>query len=813
MRVIRSRFFATVLVFLISIGVGFGQDLLNNANLSQVRVDQISDAELIKYRQQVAAAGLTEAQAEGIAISRGMQISEVTKLRQRLAFLSTGSSSNNTNNQGNTTTNQGIRSTTTDTNATVQVRPINPRIFGSELFTTTSLTFQPDIRIATPLNYELGPDDELNVTVYGLQEASHTARVTPDGTITLPHVGEIKVTGLTFEEASARIRARMATIYTSLRSGASKLGLSLAKIRSIRVTILGATKPGTYTVSSLSTLFNVLYLAGGPSENGSYRSIELIRNNKVDRVVDLYTFLTTGSDADDVRLRENDIIRIPVYQNRVDITGEVKRNGIFEILPGETLSDLIRFASGFTDSAYRASIKVIQLTERERRVQDIPAAEFNVYKPSTGDIFTVSKILNRIANRVTLTGAVSRPGIFEATKDLTIASLIRRADGLREDAFTGRGQLSRVKEDLTVEIIPFDVKQVLAGIGDIPLQPDDVVTVFSIFDLRDEYTVLIQGEVRRPGPYPISGGLTLKDLVLQAGGFTDAAYPQRIEVARLIRRDTLTARDTRLSQIINITDANDLSISSNNIKLEPFDVVTIRRMPGAFGLESVEAQGQFQFPGPYVLQRRAERVSDLVKRAGGFAPEAFPDGGYLRRRNEQDLTTAIETEVVDKIQKTLKDSTGQTTGQFTRLFDQIPLDLRRILANPGSESDLILKGGDVLFVPRNDLEIRITGEVLYPTQATFSRTNNLRDYIASAGGFTDNARKKRVYVLYANGKAAKTKSFLGIKTYPVIRPGSEIIVPGKITRERRNNSGEIALYASVLASIAGIVIAVLNLNR
>ncbi|MDQ6814070.1 MAG: SLBB domain-containing protein [Bacteroidota bacterium] len=688
---------------------------------------------------------------------------------------------------------------------------IDPKIFGSELFYGSALSFEPDLRIATPVNYVLGPDDALAVGIYGLQEAAFTLTVSPEGTIYIPNVGQVMVSGLTVEAATARIRQRMSGIYSSLRTGASKLSVTLAKIRSIRVTIIGAAKSGTYTISSLSTLLNALFLSGGPAQNRSFRKIELLRNNKVSRVVDLYKFLLTGDQSDNVRLQDNDVVRLPVYDIRVEITGEVKRPGIYEMLKTENASDLITFASGFTDSAYKASVKVYQLTDIDRKIQDLQYAEFIRYVPNSGDLVEVSKILNRLRNRVSISGAVLRGGNFELTPGITVADVVKKAF-LREDAYTARGQIIRTKDDLSKEIIPFDVAGAVNGSVSVPLKKEDQILIYSVAELRDTFNVKIQGEVRKPGTFEFAEGLTLKDLLLEAGGFSDAAYPQKIEVARVIKRDTLTAQDVRLSQIIEVNNLEDLSISEKNIRLTPYDVITVRRLPGYLALQSVYATGQVQFPGPYVLSNRLEKISDLLRRAGGVSPEAFTEGAYLRRTNVRDVLSDIHAQTVDKIQRELEDTTGKITAAVARTYDQIPLDLATILANPASESNMVLKPGDTLFIPKNDEEIKINGEVLFPTQSIFNKNKNLKDYVAEAGGFTDNARRSKAYVLYLNGKAASTKHFLFFRSYPKIRPGSEIVIPKEVAKNRqRRSAAEVTALASAFASLAYVIIALVRL--
>lgn len=782
----------------------YSQEILNGNDLSQVRVDKLTDADILKFQQQLKASGLSIEEAQRLAISKGLPPAELLKLKNRLSAINPNMATEPVNKTGTESRQQ------TGNEVIVSSLTVDDRIFGATLFSSTSsVSFQPDLKIATPVNYQLGPDDQLQIAVYGIQEGSFNLTVSPEGSIFIPNVGEIQVSGMTVEAARDKIRQRMSTIYRTLGSGGSKLSISLGKIRSIRVTVLGSNKPGTFTVSSLSTVFNALYLSGGPSLNGSYREIELLRENRIVKKIDLYSFLLSGSEADNVRLQENDIIRIPVYKNRVEIVGEVKRPGIFEILPGETFNNLLYFASGFTDSAYKASVKVIQLTETDRRIRDLNAAEYSSYHPNTGDYFTISRILNRIENKITVEGAVVRPGNFELTNNLTLSQLIRKADGLREDAYMDRGQIVRINQDLSAEIIPFNIKSVMNGTMDFPLQRDDRIIISSIFDLSEETTVFIQGEIRKPATYKYIAGLSLKDVILQAGGFTDAAYPQRIEIARIIKRDTLTRQDKRLSQIISVNDVSDLSLSANNVRLEPFDVITIRRLPGYLLLQSVNTFGQLQFPGPYVLQNRSERISDLVKRAGGLTPEAFPDAAYLHRSNIIDIPANIKATTIAKIQEGLRDTAGQVISSTKREYDQIPLNLRKIMSYPGSEEDLILKAGDALFVPRNDQAIKISGEVLFPTQMPYNNNKSLKDYISDAGGFTDNARRKRIYVINANGKAISTHNFLFVRNYPAIRPGAEIIVPKYIPKERvRRTATEIVALSSAVASLAYIVFSI-----
>ena len=788
------------------------QGLLNQ-DLRQIRIDQLSDAEILMYYNKVQQAGIPIEQAYQMAAAKGMPATEIQKLKQRIQLISSGSRMNSARSGYNRTDTLPGRDSSLYMYDSMRVpKPlIDPRIFGSELFNNQTLNFEPNIRLATPTNYTVGPDDVLELSVYGIQETNASLTVNAEGSVSIPNVGQVKVAGLSLEEAIQRIKIAMQrTVYRSLQNGQSKLTVTIGNIRSIRVTIIGSNKPGNYTLSSLTTAFNALFICGGPKETGSFREIELIRNNKVFKKIDLYRFLVNGDQSDNVTLKDNDVIRIPSYKSRVDLQGYVKRPGIFELLPGETFANLLEFASGFSDSAYRSSIKVTQFTDKEFTVKDVTTEAYASYIPQPGDKIEVSKILDRFSNRIKLSGAVFREGTYELVKGMTVGDLIKKADGLREDAYAGRGQIFRLKDDLSKEMVSFNP---LTNTN-ILLKREDSIVIKSILELREDYYVSVQGEVRVPGFYEYSDSLTLKDLILQSGGLTDAAYPQKIEIARLIQRDTLTFADVRASDIIEITGMADLSSAEKNVSLKPNDVVTIRRKPGFLKLESVTVSGELQYPGPYVLQKREERVSDLIKRAGGFTPEAYPAGAFIKRYNLDDTIRLMRKQTVQNIQQQLSltdTSSSIVTENYEREYDQIPLNLSKILLKPGSPEDVVLKARDQLIIPKYTAQVKISGSVLFPTQIAYNEDYSFRDYLSSAGGVSDVGRKKRIYVIAANGRAKSTRSFLFFKNYPKVEPGSEIIVPPKQERINRLSTGEVIGIASALASLAGVVIAILRL--
>lgn len=802
--------FIILFFMLILTTLGHAQDVLKGKDLSQIRVDQMTDADISKLKNQLNTAGLSIDQVEQQAIQKGMSVTEFEKLKQRLNENANknGISVGKLKSESDKKTSSEKLDNSSDSLNTEKYKDkplkplINPLIFGSELYTSVAPSFEPNMNMATPSNYILGPDDQIQVAVYGVQEYNGDLLVSAEGNITVPNVGLIKVAGLSIEAATQKMKTVMGnSVYSYLKSGGSKLSVSLSKIRSIKVTIIGANRPGTYRLSSLASVFNALYLSGGPTTFGSFREIELVRNSKVERKIDLYRMLLNGDQTDNISLKDNDVIRIPVYKTRVEIQGQVKRPGIFEVLPGETFANVLAFASGFTDTAYRSSVKVLQQNEKERLVHDLPFADFNTYQPQTGDVIVTSKILNRFKNRVTLTGAVLRPDIYELTPSLRVADLIRKGDGLRPDAYTERGQIIRYQEDLTKSILSFDIKKAMNtdDSNNLFLQKEDEVLISSVQDLKDSLKVVIQGEIRFPGKYDYVSKFTLKDLILQAGGFTDAAF-QSIEIARLLKRDSLASNDMRSSILINMNvNSESLGSTNDNILLKPFDVVTVRRIAGYKLPESVIMSGQVQYPGPYSLSNSNERVSDVLKRAGGLAPDAYPEGAYLKRY-KTDLEKTQAEETAKKLQKNAKDSTGTVTKEILREFDKVPLDLATILQKPGSNEDIFLKEKDELFIPKYDAQVKISGEVLLSTQVPYQTNNSFKDYISAAGGFTSNALRSKVYVVYANGKAAATSHFLFFKSYPKIQPGSELIIPKK--REKKGTGiGEIAGFATVLASL------------
>jgi len=830
----KMRVLFTLAILFCFVGL-HSQDLLKSRDISSVKVNLLSESDIVKITQQLSNAGLTIEDVREQLIARGMPTTEYIKLKERInlspskgKILSGKYKSGNKGDATNSSKTRQLNSlgqagTSAERSSIDSIAGIrgpgaanNIYIFGSELFNNSgpdkkNSLLKPNLSVATPLNYEVGAGDQLKVVLFGLQQYNEDVTVSPEGQIHIDNVGIIKVGGLTIEAAQSRIKQTMSKAYPTLSNGTSTLSITLGDIRTIRVTVIGAANSGSFDVPSLSTVYSVLSLASGPNTIGSFRLIELVRDSKVVHKIDLYRLLAKGDQSDNVRLRDDDIIRIPSYTTRVELSGQIKRPGLFEVLPNETFRDILDFAGGFDDTAYTAMIKVIRKSPKERMVKDLIAAEFNSFKPETGDIFLVNKILDRFANRVQISGAVFRPDLYEFTAGMKISDLIAKSDGLSEDAFLDRGLLVRQKDNFTKEMISFNVLKAVQKESnfDLVLKREDQLFISSLTDLKDSLNITLQGEVHFPGDYFYIEGMTLKGLILQAGGLTDAAS-SIIEIAHLIPRDSILVNDTRASITETIEIKDSLKFGELDIALKPYDVITIRKKPAYNTLETVFVDGQVQFPGPYALRDAQERVSDLFKRVGGVLPSASIEGAYLKRFKSEEDRNRI-SDATRRMQSLYADSSGTVLTDVDKEIDRIPIDLDYILKNPGSTQDVILKARDVLIVPKFDAQVRVNGAVLQSTQIPFESGKRFRGYIFSAGGFSKEAWKKRAYIVYANGKAKTVRSFLIFRKTPKVKPGAEIIVPKKPIFRGALPFGEMIGISSAIASLAGVVIAILKL--
>ena len=826
-----KNFFSLLALLLI---FGISQPVLaqvNPQNLNNIRVDELSDDQVRAFMRQAEASGMGDAQLEQIAQARGMRADEIKKLRERVdklkkddkkqAFQSDPNKVQPKDETGGREMNFEQDSIAVEKNPETEAEKafneLRSKIFGADLFKNSKLTFEPNLSIATPKNYVIGPNDELLIDIYGNSEASYNLKVSPEGIINVEYVGIIPVAGLTIEAATSRIRSRLSTVYSGLRNGSTNLNIAVGNIRSIKVILTGEiVKPGTYTLPSLANVFNALYSSGGPTENGSFRSIELIRGGKKIANLDIYDFLMKGEMSDNLRLQDQDIIRVPVYQSRIEIVGEVKRPGIFELRTGESFKDLLSFAGDFTENAFRSRVKVLKNTEIERKIADISSDKFSEYKPNTGDKYFVDRVLERFVNRVSIEGAVFRPGAYELEQGLTLSQLVRKAEGLKEDAFRQRAYITRLKPDNQTELISIDLAGILNGsVKDISLLREDIVSVSSIFDLKEEYKVSIDGEVREPGTFEYAEKMTLEELVLKAGGFTEAATAQRVEISRRVKNSNLTAANAITAQVFQIDIDKNLNFSKPKFELQPFDIISVRSSIGYEVQRQVKVEGEVLYPGMYTIISKDERVSDLLRRAGGLTALGYAKGASLKRegpkktdgKNAIDQNEEEQNKIakLQRLQENVKDTIGTKVQEEILKNVYVGIELDKILENPGTQADLILEEGDVLRIPKQLQTVKVNGEVLYPVTTIFSQGRGFKHYISQGGGFSNKSLKRRSYVIYANGSVKSTSKMFFFNNYPVIEPGAELFVPQKEDK-RPLSAGEIVGISSGLASLAVIIL-------
>lgn len=745
--------------------ISFGQEFLKGKDLSQIKAAQFSDAEIAQIGKELKANQMTIEQAEPLALAKGMSATEFMQLKIRL--------------QSNTVVPNEIKEEQKKSKTTVQEGSIlatkNSVIFGSELFTTKSLSFEPNQNLPTPANYILGPGDQLDINVYGIQQFNFTGTISKNGTINIPNVGEVFISGLTFEGVKSKLQKQIGKIYSTVSSGGSKLSISVGNYRTILVTIIGAQQSGNYRLSAMSTVYNALHVAGGPSDIGSYRKIELIRNGKVVRTIDLYKFLTKGDQSDNISLTDNDVIRIPSYDARITLEGEIKRPGIFETVAGENLQQIITYASGFTDNAYKNRILVKQKTTSELKVTDLNVQTFASYLPKAGDIISIDKILDRYENRVQIKGAVYRPGEYSLSNQsaMTIKDLIAKADGVKENVYLKKASLIRQKEDLTKEYLTVDLKAVLNGeaSANLTLQKEDILMIFYNQELLDTYKVSIDGEVRKPGVFSYATGMSLYDLLLEAEYFTDKAASS-VTVFRNKKDINYLPNDKE--KIISFSldiDAKNPEQAATFI-LEPQDHVVVRRIVTFETPQMVKVNGEVLYPGAYAIVKKEERISDFISRAGGFT-------------NEADIAAL----------------------KVVRNKLNIPIDWKSISNKPTSSINLILEPSDSISIPKKKLTVLVAGNVMFDTEVPYKKGKNISYYVKNAGGTTDKGWMNKVYIVHANGSASSCSSFLGFRSYPKVLPGSKIIVPEK-PEKTKMSTGEIVGISSILTSLAGILLAV-----
>jgi protein involved in polysaccharide export with SLBB domain len=785
--------------------LGFIVHVNGQVNPSQINVNTLTDSQIRQIADQVNTRGLTMDQAAALARAQGAtpdQVDQVIRRIQELRFTQGESiSSPSTTITQSTESDREAFSFKAETAASAKAK----KIFGFNLFNSENLTFEPSINIPAPQNYVMGIGDELVINVWGASQNVYNLRVDQNGTVNIPDIGPVNLMGLSFEEGRNLLKRRLMAIYNGM-SGANPntwAEVSLSNLRSIKVNVVGDVLiPGTYTLPATASVFNALYLSGGPGENGSFRNVQVIRDNKVIQILDVYDFLISGNTTGNIVLREQDIIFIPTYTKRIETTGNFKRSAIFELKENETMADLIRYAGGFNDEAFTSMVTVERITATQRRVSDVPSSLFDSFLLQNGDKVNAGEILDRFDNRVTIQGAVFRPGTYELTPGLTLSGLIDKADGVRENVFNNRGLLVRLQDDLTPMNISFSVSDILRGIDDISLQREDAVVIMHLDSLREERYIRIMGQVQEPGSFPYYDNLTLQDLILMSKGFTEAASESFIEVSR---RNSYAKASELTQEMVTLYrfDINrDLTLEKHegSFILQPFDYVYVRRAPSYFAQRSVTITGEVMYPGDYSIGSKNERVSDLLKRAGGLTPDAYIKGAMMIRtpRNLEQIMGVLGNLVEDSLMQSAR-------SKFE--VDKLELRLAEILKNPSSPYNYVLKEGDQIIIPEVTEEIRVAGEILNPIALAYQSGRNARFYINRAGGFSSTAQKGKVYVINSDGTTRVTRNFI-FRNYPDVEQGAQIVVPQKPIKEPNT-----ALWLGIASTMSSLTIAMATLLR
>lgn len=691
------------------------------------------------------------------------------------------------------------------------------KVFGRDIFNNKDLTFEPNMNIATPQNYILGPGDAVYIDIYGASQKTIESTVSPDGEVTIEGFGPVQVSGLTVAQANARLRSTLGARYSS-----SKIKLTVGQTRSIMINVMGEVKnPGTYTLPAFATVFHALYMAGGTNDIGTMRNIKVYRNNRLVSVVDIYDYILNGKLTGNVRLADNDVISVGPYDCLVNITGKVKRPMYYEMKRNESVGTLLKYAGGFTGDAYKKSVRIVRKTGREYSVYNVDEFDMSAFHLADEDSVSVDSILPRFSNMVEVKGAVFRPGMYQVGGDInSVKTLIEHADGLREEAFTARAVMHRMKKDRTLEVVPVDVEGILDGtVPDIPIQNNDVLFIPTKQEMMEEQTITIHGEVQYPGIYRYADNETLEDFVLQAGGLKQTASTVKVDVSRRIVNPKALTTDSVIARTYTFALKDGFVIDGTpGFKLMPFDEVYVRKSPGYYKQQNVVVEGEVMFSGTYTLSKKNQRLSDLIKSAGGVNDRGYIAGAHLERKvneserarmeavlkkakeeaEQMEIEAAKENKKID-----LKDSEKIKKFEIPEFYS-VGIELDKALANPGCDADIVLREGDKIIVPQYNGTVKINGAVMYPNAVGFQKGKKAKYYINQAGGFSEKAKKSQTYIVYMNGTIAKVSQNAKPK------PGCEIVVPEKeinkmTIAEKMTIGTSVASIATMIATLANIL--------
>ena len=785
----------------------------------------MTDSQVAQFSQREMKAGTNQSQIVTKLVQRGVKVDQIRRVkaqyekqqRQTATDVTTGSSNDKVarlrQSPNATLTSREILSLDSigttplsemDRALAVQdsldiVQQNTKKVFGRDIFNNRALTFEPAMNIATPQNYLVGPGDQIIVDVYGASQRTVSETVSPDGTITIPGYGPIQLAGLSVSAAKEKLRSTLGSRYAS-----SRINMTVGQTRSILINVMGEVKvPGTYTLSAFATVFHALYMAGGINDLGTLRNIKVFRGGHQISTVDIYDYILNGRMTGNVRLQDNDVIIVGPYDALVEIEGNVKRPMFYEMRKNESVSTLLKYAGGFSGNAYKKSVRLLRKTGRLKSVYNVEEFDMSSFQVDDGDVVSVDSILDRYENMVEVKGAIFRPGLYQLGNEInSVRSLIQHAEGVTEDAFTNRGVMHRLKEDRTLEVIPVDVKGILAGTSpDIPLKNEDVLFIPTQSDLQQQRTLTIHGEVMYPGPYQYADNETLEDLILQAGGLTDAASTAKVDVSRRIVDPKATTSSKFIAKTYSFSLKDGFVIDGTpGFVLEPYDEVYVRRSPGYQAQRNITVSGEVLFEGEQTLSSKTQRLTDAIKAAGGVTPEAYVKGARLERRLNDD-ERARRSFLLKQLQSQISGSDSVAMNQLD-LGDTytVGIYLDKALENPGSEYDVVLREGDNLIVPEYNGTVKISGNVMYPNTVVYHAGKNYKYYINQAGGYGNHAKKTKTWVIYQNGTMAQVGH--GAK----IEPGCEIVVPTKPKSDPARTQQWISIAQSVFSMAAMVTI-------
>ncbi|MFV0329880.1 MAG: SLBB domain-containing protein [Dysgonomonas sp.] len=779
---------------------------------------QMSDNQIIDYVKTEAAKGTSQQAIATELLKRGVTKDQLERVKVQVERQNQQNQQNQKNLKSLT---PGELDPTLRTNVTDEriieedslKLKLRTDIFGRNIFNQKNLTFAPNVNIATPDDYKLGPGDEVVIDIWGASQNSLRQTISPEGSIVVDRLGPIYLNGMTVKEANSYVQQKFASLYSGIGNyeGASQIRLTLGKIRTIQVNVMGeVVMPGTYSISSLSSVMNALYNAGGVNDIGSLRLVQLYRKGKLIETVDIYQYLINGKSSSDVRLTDGDIIIVPPYISLVNITGKIKRPMFYEMTFIETFADLLKYSGGFTGDAYKEKVNLVRKTGEYNKVFTISSENYNNFILEDGDSITVSTGLNLYDNRAEIKGAVYRPGFYEVGENIsTVKQLIDKAGGVKGNAFLDRAVLTRERDDLTFENLPINLRSLLSGNGnDISLRKNDMLFIASDSALVQLGDFTIYGDVQMPGSYQYADDTSIEDLILQAGGLLNSASMAKVDVARRIVDPFSTESNNTIAETFEFKIKDGLIVDGkSDFILKPYDQIYIRRSPGYIEQRNIRIEGEILFPGEYALKEKTERLSDIVKRAGNITAHAYSEGARLLRQ-KTDKEMAEEKKSMLSLSGGLKDSIPEELLNIERFY-AVGIELDKAISNPRSEYDLVLKEGDQLFIPEYDNTVKINGAVMYPNTILYKKGQKVSYYIDQAGGYSDLAEKKRAYIVFMNGTVTKAKG----SSKDVIQPGCNIIVPTKEQKEKMSLAQIISLGSSVTSMAATVALLINNLTK